>query len=267
MDKMNDGNLKPRSKSISLLHLIYVVIICLIIMIFVLCIAPGRINQYAYDNFAFAATITSIVLAVVSIVYSLQSGLSSVGQLNSIREIENQITAELAKFTGIEDAIKKAINPISQQVGDIQKSQDEMHDQMLKLSERPYESTAITDEHGGSFSEVMCITLYAAALSKDKDMDLPFHIFEKYLGAKQTRYCEGLLDGISSYNPDKLRVTQGSFSLRRKVDVFNINSTDFWRSKIQSIEDEKLATNFVKYIDHYYSDKKNQLPRDTNCIS
>lgn len=78
-----------------------------------LLIIPGRINDDAYQNFSFAATITSIVLALVSIVYSLQSGLSSVGQLHSVIEIESQISNEIKKFSGIDEKIRNALVPIS----------------------------------------------------------------------------------------------------------------------------------------------------------
>ena len=59
------------TRKVSLWHIVYIVIICLIVNVFLLCIVPGRVNDEAYQNFSFAATIVSIVLAVVSIVYSL----------------------------------------------------------------------------------------------------------------------------------------------------------------------------------------------------
>jgi hypothetical protein len=259
MDKIGNNNSKFHCRKVSISHLIYVVVICFIINIFILCIAPGRINQYAYDNFAFAATITSIVLAVVSIVYSLQSGLSSIGQLNSIREIENQITKELAKFTGIDDAIKQAINPISLQVGDMQKSQDEIQEHIFKLSDN---TTKISVQNGSTpiqadLSEAMYIALYAASLSKETGMDLPFHIFARYLGPKQSRYCEGLLDGITAFNPDMLKLVQGSSVTRRKVEIFNLGDVD-WKCQIKSIKDSQLASAFVDKVEQYYLDTKNQ---------
>ena len=118
------------SRKVSIWHIIYLVIICLIINIFLLCIVPGRINDDAYQNFSFAATITSIVLAVVSIVYSLQSGLSSVGQLNGIKDIEAKIGTELTRFanleTSIKNAVREGITPLEASMGDIKQRQDEI---------------------------------------------------------------------------------------------------------------------------------------------
>ena len=83
------------SRKISIWHFVYIILFCIFFSIVTLLIMPGRINDDAYQNFSFAATITSIVLALVSIVYSLQSGLSSVGQLHSVIEIESQISNEI----------------------------------------------------------------------------------------------------------------------------------------------------------------------------
>lgn len=112
------------SRKISMWHFVYVILFCIMFSIVTLVLIPGRVNDDAYQNFSFAATITSIVLALVSIVYSLQSGLSSVGQLHSVIEIESQISNEIKKFSGIDEKIRSALVPISSQVGNIQKTQD-----------------------------------------------------------------------------------------------------------------------------------------------
>lgn len=128
-----DENKTPKSfwtRKVSVWHIIYLFIICLLINIFLLCILPGRINDEAYHNFSFAATITSIVLAVVSIVYSIQSGLSSIGQFNGIKEIESQISNEIKRFSNLESSIKNAvaesINPLQASMGDIQQRQEDL---------------------------------------------------------------------------------------------------------------------------------------------
>lgn len=126
----NKGNRSFWGRKVSIWHIIYLVIICLIINIFLLCIVPGRINEEAYHNFSFAATITSIVLAVVSIVYSLQSGLSSQSQLNGIKNIEERIGSELTRFSTLEssikDAVKEGITPLEASMGNIQQRQDDL---------------------------------------------------------------------------------------------------------------------------------------------
>lgn len=88
-DKNDSKNKSFCRKKVSILRLIYVSIIFAIVQVFLLVICPGKISSYAFENFSFASTLISIVLAVVSIVYTLQSGLSSFGQLNSIKTLRN----------------------------------------------------------------------------------------------------------------------------------------------------------------------------------
>lgn len=121
-------------RKISLWHFVYFLLICIMFTVTVLLIMPGRVNDDAYQNFSFAATITSIVLAVVSVIYSLQSSLSSVGQLNAISDIENKISNEIKKFSDIDDKICVALSPIASQVGYIKQTQDSLHSEFLKIS-------------------------------------------------------------------------------------------------------------------------------------
>lgn len=109
MNKNNSSEKGFLCRKISLWHFAYLSLFCIMFSVMVLLVMPGRINDDAYQNFSFAATITSIVLAVVSIIYSLQTGLSSVGQLNAISDIESKISHEINKFSDIDDKIREAL--------------------------------------------------------------------------------------------------------------------------------------------------------------
>ena len=256
------------SRKISIWHFVYIILFCIFFSIVTLLIMPGRINDDAYQNFSFAATITSIVLALVSIVYSLQSGLSSVGQSHSVIEIESQISNEIKKFSGIDEKIRNALVPISSQVGSIQKAQDtirqaqdDIHNELLKIS-----SLEIPKDGGGNTTlegpAILYILLYAAVLSKTKAMDMPYHLFAKYVGP-QSKYCEGILDGMAVLQPDKIKIEQGSRPARKKVTVFDENSLgtlDVLKNKASSLPNEKLSKNLLTELDNYFSDINNQLP-------
>lgn len=256
------------SRKISMWHFIYVILFCIMFSIVTLMIMPGRINDDAYQNFSFAATITSIVLALVSIVYSLQSGLSSVGQLHSVLEIESQISNEIKKFSGIDEKIRNALVPISSQVGNIQRTQDtikqaqdDIHNELVKIS-----SLEIPKDGGGNTTlegpAILYILLYAAAMSKEKAMDIPYHIFAKYVGL-QSKYCEGLLDGMAVLYPEKIKIEQGSRTTRKKVTVFDsasLGSLDTLKGKAASLPNEKLSKDLLADLEKYYSDVNNQLP-------
>lgn len=251
-------------RKVSLWHFVYFSLICIMFTIMVLLVMPGRINDDAYQNFSFAATITSIVLAVVSIIYSLQSGLSSVGQLNAISDIESKISHEINKFSDIDDKIREALSPIASQVGDIKQTQDNLHSEFLKISklEIPQGDIANGKIEG---PVILYVVLYAAAKSHETGMDLPYHKFAEYVGL-QSRYCEGLLDGIAAFCPDKIKVGQGTKNTRKKVLAFDeqtFGAVADLRQKVAAIQNQKLSKNLLGSIDDYYSDNKNQNAPDS----
>lgn len=90
-------------------HIIYGAIILAILAIFLLLIAPGRINESAFSHFSFASTLISIVLAVVSIVYSLQSGLSNNSYKSRMDEIHNSIQERMKNLQEVEISLKNLV--------------------------------------------------------------------------------------------------------------------------------------------------------------
>lgn len=275
VNTMSDNKHSIWTARVSVWHIAYIVLICLLIVLFVLLIAPGRINDDAYHNFSFAATITSIVLAVVSIVYSLQSGVSSLGHMSRIQDIEESISEEVNKFSGIDEAIRQAISPINQKMGDLQKAQDTMKqkkddllNQVIKFNDTKVEGT-VEQADGKKMTivgpRIISVVLYAAAKSKETGMDLPFHEFAKVVGV-QARYCEGLLDGLAALHPDKLKIEPGSRASRKKCTVFDedyLGTKDSWKSETENVGNERIAKGLLKRIDDYFSDINNQSSQDS----
>ncbi len=251
------------NRKISIWHFVYIILICSIFITGTLLIMPGRVNEAAYENFSFAATITSIVLAVVSIIYSIQSGLSNVGQLNTISEIESKISHEINNFSDIDKTIREAFIPIASQVGDIKQSQDNLHSEILKMSQFEIKENNKNIKIEGPV--VLFVVLYAAARSYETKMDIPYHKFSEYVGV-QSRYCEGLLDGIATFCSDKLRIEKGSRSTRKKVAVYDeqtFGSVDDLKKKVAAMQNTKLSIGLLNSIDEYYSDKTNQNAPDS----
>ena len=94
---------------VSVLHIIYSAIILCLLGVFILLIAPGRINDNAFTNFSFAATLISIVLAVVSIVYSLLSGLSNNSYKTRMDEIQKTISDRMHDLNSIELSLQNLV--------------------------------------------------------------------------------------------------------------------------------------------------------------
>jgi hypothetical protein len=256
------------NKKISLWHFIYFAIICLGFIVGTLVILPGRINNDAFQNFSFASTVTSIVLAVVSIVYSLQSGLKSLGQMNSIQNIEQRISSEISKFSGIDEKIRRAIDPISTQVGEVKKKQDNLLQAQDSLHEEMFNMANIQVGSGDKETningpKILTMVLYAAAKSKESGKDIPYHILGRYVGG-QAKYCEGLLDGFAAISSSKIKVSTGLKSTRKKVETFD---TDTFGSaeelKKKAINSTGIKNKeIIDKIDNYFCTACNQHPNE-----
>lgn len=117
-------------QQISIHHLYYTILIAGLILLFVILLFPFGVSRYAFDNFSFASTITSIVLAVVSIVYSILSGNSSSDQLNGVRDIERNISSQLDNFSDLEEKMKKTIEDVQRGVSEVKEGQANVKDSL-----------------------------------------------------------------------------------------------------------------------------------------
>lgn len=260
------------TRKVSLWHIVYIVIICLIVNVFLLCIVPGRVNDEAYQNFSFAATIVSIVLAVVSIVYSLQSGLSSIGQLNGIKDIEAKIGTELTRFSDLESSIKNAvqetINPLQASMGDIQQKQDDIQKAQDELAKNWKEfstnvNSITNDGHqdidaselaGKGIPQILCVIFYVCLCSKETGKDLPYHILGKFFG-NRSYYCEGVINGLSVLKPDLIKVKTGSKPTRQTIDVYNegaLGSKEWLTKQIKEGKNTKLGENILVELNSFF---------------
>ena len=91
-------------------HIIYSAIILVILAIFLILVAPVHISEDAFSHFSFASTLISIVLAVVSIVYSLQSGLSNNSYKTRMDEIQNNIQERMKNLQEVEISLKNLVD-------------------------------------------------------------------------------------------------------------------------------------------------------------
>lgn len=94
-------------KKINAHHLYYTIAIAIIILVAVIITVPDRVSENAFTNFSFASTLASIVLAVISIVYSIYAGNTSSTQLDNVREIDAEIRKQLDGFSHIEENVSK----------------------------------------------------------------------------------------------------------------------------------------------------------------
>lgn len=90
------------------LHILYLCIIFAITTIFlIICFCKGKISDEAFQNVSFAATVSSIILAVISIVISLNAADSTANNLGSITEVERKLTESLYKLQSISETLRR----------------------------------------------------------------------------------------------------------------------------------------------------------------
>lgn len=251
-------------KKVSIWHIIYIVLICTIFCLVVILILPGRICEEAYTNFSFAATITSIVLAVVSIVYSLQSGLSSVGQLNSIKDVEVSIKNELQKFSDIEGAIKKVIDPIETSMGEIKRTTTDIKNQTGEISKKIFEGSLLEKPQSESTSKtkgsesvesanwpsMFYVIFYMCQQSYEKKKNIPYSVFRTCFQERIWYYCLGVIKGVAVFGSDILEFKSNGDTeiLVTKYNDAVLGSKSFLREEI-----EKLNGDVLVLFDNYFN--------------
>ena len=122
------------AKQVDRLHLVYGYVICCILVIAILVCwilsYTDQISRTAYDNFAFASSIVSIVLAVVSIVHSIYSNSGVVNSVGVLKETEESIRQQVEALKGIEmeiiSKVEEGDRGITDQISCVQKRVDAM---------------------------------------------------------------------------------------------------------------------------------------------
>ena len=214
------------TKKIYQLHLFYVCVICSIFIIFNVCFIPEKVSDAAFQNFSFASSIVSIVLAVVSIVYSLWSGKSSNSQYDSIRHIERQIDTQLDSFKIIDSSIKTTLSTQQQKL-------NQMHEDQTKIFNKIRSSAFIGTSNSkpnqtenfniNNNPDVANICLFFFCLSSDKQKKLPVKLLNKNFEL----YWAGYLVGISRSLPTRISYRkEGDSILITHFDTTFFNTAD-----------------------------------------
>lgn len=112
---MEESEIKDFKKQVTekfVLHIRYIVLISLLICIFVVLIAPNYVTDEAFKNFSFAATITSIVLAVVSIVYSFYSSGGLTMSVGEMKQVEKDLEEEIRDIPNLKNHVSNIVDEL-----------------------------------------------------------------------------------------------------------------------------------------------------------
>lgn len=227
------------NKTINYLHLVYITIIFVILLFAIWFISPHVVCEESLMKFEFAATITSIVLAVVSIVYSIYSGQGISQNLGSMREASEKIGNVGKDFEIIKTGLNDEINRLSNIEISMQNILTEIHNTKGLIKDLkgdiPYNGNTNQTDEEFVFSKTsivgQCI-IYACSLAFKQNKSFPINL------VGDPTYVHGYITALETCAPRKFRAT-GQSNGYVYVSVFD--KTFFKDITAESIEQQILS--------------------------
>lgn len=186
---------------INKLHLIYGliiagVILCAVVICWILS-ANNEVSSAALQNFTFAATIASIVLAVVSITYSIYSGAGMSGSVSVMQSAEEEIRKQVTALQNIDDRIMSAVKEGNLSLAE---KVDAVTQQIQPLQYASLQATSTINNHAIIYdvehtSLLGMLTIYSCLKWKEIHKNWPLDI----LGNENRLYIYGYLVAMSSF--------------------------------------------------------------------
>lgn len=240
------------SKQVDRLHLVYgyiifgIILTCVFIIWILSC--KGLVSQTAFQNFSFAASAVSIVLAVVSIIYSIKSGAGMAGSVDVLQEAGRDIRDNVKALDGVEDRIVTAIQKEYESLGG---KIDNVQNQIEPLLQSVNANTQVI-EGGNATSKfaidievnsnygniILYICLRAIETKKEWNLDI--------IGSENKEYVWGYLVAMAS-------VPSLKFSYNLDTESSIISSCSFGkRDKIPTkeniLDSLKLRSNYETFL-------------------
>lgn len=248
-------------KYVNKLHLIYgYTISSLFVLSIIVCwilSCKGLVSENAFQNFSFAASIVSIVLAVVSIVYTIYSGAGVSNSIDILKEAEQNIKQQVDALNGLENRIINAVEEgndgLSSKISEVQNKIEPFVRENLRTVN--YSAQTNKDLINVSFNSVLGnALLYICLRSIETNKSWPIDI----LGNEMKLYFQGYLVAMASVSTLQFHYeTENDFQIIKSCsfgDSFNVME---YKTKIiddikQKIGDEQ-SSKLLKTIEDYFS--------------
>ena len=252
-------------KQVDKLHLVYGYIIFGIVLLSVFVIwilsCKGVISETAFQNFSFAACVVSIVLAVVSIVYSMKSGAGVAGSVDILQEAGRDIRENvkaLEALDGLEDHIVNAVQEGFESLGgkiDNVKNQIEPLFQSANANSQVVEGNSSTKflidiERNSNYGNVILYTcLKSFETKKSWSIDI--------MGSENKDYVWGYLVALSSvpsvkflyeYDTESNIVSNCSFDTSKKMPT----KEEILKHLKTRETYEKFLKSLIERVDKYF---------------
>lgn len=245
-------------KKVLKVHFVYWILICVIVNLFLLLIIPRQISDAAFTNFSFASTIVSIILAVITIVYSFISGASVSNQLCNISQVESRIGAEVCKLSLIDGNLQNAVGKLDdvfKTVQEISRKQDLWLEMYSTVEEKDTKNDKGKNRKNNLI--IMDLFLYVCYKSKMSSKPIPEGILDGFLKGVY-RFCNGALVCAMTYIPDKLNAELDKSAGTYTVTTYNENALKSLASieeslaNIESIGLRKRVNELKSTLDAYF---------------
>lgn len=241
-------------------HLIYAyvifgIVVSSVIIIWILS-CKGLISPTAFQNFSFAASVVSIVLAVVSIVYSMKSGAGVASSVGVLHDAEQSIKKQIETLDGLEGRIIKAVEEgdsgLAQQINEV-KTQVNLNGLQPNKEDTGQETTdegPINIQRNSAYGNIL---LYICMRSAEKEKSWPLDI----IGNEVVQYFKGYLVAMTS-------IKSMGFNYEDNEDFSEIRSCSFTNKKLKLTAQEikefvskqsdisESTKSLFKIIDEYF---------------
>ena len=226
-------------RKIDYLHLVYIIIIFVVVLLAIWLASPYIVCEESLAKFEFAATITSIVLALVSIIYTLISGQSVSQNLGSMRDSSEKIGNVGEKLETIQTGLQEDIahlTGIEQSIQTLLDKQNQTNNLLADLSKNNQIDNNITSNQTFVFEKTSIVgkcIIYACKLSKEHNKPFPANIIGNQA------YVHGYITALETCAPSHFRA-QGKQN--GVVEVMHFDN-DFFKSITKEGINNEIQTN------------------------
>ena len=276
---MDDKEIRKIKKEVAgkyKLHIRYILLICLLICLFVLLVVPKHVTEVAFQNFSFAATITSIVLAVVSIVYSLYSSGGIATSIGEMKQVEQELEEEIKDIPDLKRHVSEAIDKLKSNIleaihadrqssdsktDELAKSMNDMHAEIAGLTskmlkgdsqEKDEKEADVFDYSVNSINGNLL--LYAIIKAQERNISLNLKNISDIIGQGSLAYNRGYIVALYMCSKGKF-----SYSSNDSFDEITITSFDKEYFRVETIDSSILISTDDQSKKKDYQNKMNQI--------
>lgn len=229
-------------------------------MLICLCIIVCQkrsVENVAFTNVSFAATITSIVLAVVSIVFSIISSNGVSGNLSGIANIERNIQEQMVRFGEIGKRMQLALKTSSDQLTKVNEKMGQVNLEIEKLSEWNKPPRATSDKDGKSYSIKNNsingnLILYSCNKLFEKGLfNTEFDIFSILSDKMEESYLQGYIVALNGSLHNFIAKSDGKKISLKKYDPKDFSGIDSYfggADFIKRFTNKELQEEVLQYV-------------------